>query len=203
MFYEADRRRETLAHDPFKALVAPRPIGWISSVSAQGALNLAPYSFFNGFSTEPAIVGFSTYGYKDSIVFVEETGEFTCSLASWDLRFAMSETSAPLARGDSEFDYAGLETEASMVVKPPRVKGAPAALECRYLRTIQLDDLAGADTGWKLVMGQVVGVYIDDRYIRDGLVDTAAMKLVARLGFRDYAVVNEVFSIKRPEGGGD
>ncbi|MFC0283684.1 flavin reductase family protein [Camelimonas abortus] len=204
MFYEADRRREALAHDPFKALVAPRPIGWISSVSATGAVNLAPYSFFNGFSTDPGIVGFSTYGYKDSIAFVEETGEFTCSLVSWDQRDGMNQTSAPLPRGESEFAFAGLEMEPAALVKPPRVKGAPAALECRYLRTIRLDDLNGADTGWRLVLGQVVGVHIDDRYLLEGgRVDTAAMKLLARLGFRDYAVVTEVFSMKRPEGGGD
>ncbi|MGV2979738.1 flavin reductase family protein [Camelimonas sp. ID_303_24] len=203
MFYEAERRREFLAHDPFKALVAPRPIGWISSMSAAGAINLAPYSFFNGFSTDPAIVGFSTGGYKDSIAFVEETKEFTCSIATWDQRFAMSETSAPLARGVNEFDHARLEMEPSVLVKPPRVRGAPAALECRYLQTVRLDDLEGRDTDWKLVLGQVVGVYIDDRFIRDGMVDTAAMRPIARLGFRDYSVVNEVFSIKRPEGGGD
>lgn len=203
MFYEADRRREFLAHDPFKALVAPRPIGWISSLSAAGDINLAPYSFFNGFSTEPAIVGFSTGGYKDTIAFVEETREFVCNIAAWDQRFEMSETSAPLPRGTNEFEHAGLEMEPSSLVKPPRVKGAPAALECRYLRTIRLDDLDGRDTDWKLVLGQVVGVYIDDQFIRDGMIDTAAMKPVARLGFRDYSVVEDVFAIKRPAGGGD
>lgn len=203
MFYEAEKRREFLAHDPFKALVSPRPIGWISSMNAAGAVNLAPYSFFNGFATDPGIVGFSTGGYKDSIAFVEETKEFVCSIATWEQRFAMSETSAPLERGVNEFDHAGLEMVASTLVKPPRVAGAPAALECRYLQTIQLNDLEGRDTDWKLVLGQVVGVYIDDRFIRDGMIDSAAMQPIARLGHRDYAVVNEVFSIKRPTGGGD
>lgn len=203
MFYEAERRREVLAHDPFKALVAPRPIGWISSMNAAGAVNLAPYSFFNGFATDPGIVGFSTGGYKDTIAFVEETKEFVCNIAGWEMRHQMSETSAPLERGVNEFTHAGLEMAPSMLVRPPRVKDAPAALECRYLQTIQLNDLEGQDTSWKLVLGQVVGVHIEDRFIKDGMIDTAAMQLVARLGFRDYAVVNEVFEIRRPPGGGD
>lgn len=203
MFYDANARPAVLRHDPIKALVVPRPIGWVSAMSRSGAVNLAPYSFFNAFSTDPAIVGFSSGGYKDSAAFVEETGEFVCNIATYDLRHEMSDTSAPLPRGQSEFEAAGLGMEPSVLVKPPRVKGVAAALECRWLQTIPLADLNGRPVGWWLVLGQVVGVYIDDRFLVDGIVDTAAMQPIARLGYRDYSVVDEVFAIKRPAGGGD
>jgi len=203
MFYEANARPAVLRHDPIKALIVPRPIGWVSAMSEAGAVNLAPYSFFNAFSTDPAIVGFSSGGYKDSAAFVEETGEFVCNIATYDLRHEMSDTSAPLPRGQSEFEAAGLGMEPSVLVKPPRVKGVAAALECKWLQNIPLADLNGRPVGWWLVLGQVVGVYIDDRFLVDGIVDTAAMQPIARLGYRDYSVVDEVFAIKRPAGGGD
>ncbi|GGC71744.1 flavin reductase family protein [Chelatococcus reniformis] len=203
MFYDAAARPSSIRHDPLKALVVPRPIGWISAVSAKGEVNLAPYSFFNAVATSPGIVAFSSGGYKDSVAFIDETREFVCNIATFDLRHAMSETSAPLPRGESEFDVAGLEMEPSALVAPPRVKGIAAALECRWLSTTELADIGGQPTGWWLVLGQVVGVYIDDRFVTDGIVDTAAMRPIARLGYRDYAVVDEVFSITRPPGGGD
>ena len=201
MIYDAIARDHGLPHDPFKALVAPRPIGWISSLNERGEANLAPYSFFNAFSTYPAIVGFSSEGQKDSVAFIAETGEFVCNIATYPLRDAMNATSAPLPRGVSEFEAAGLAPEPSRFVKPPRVRGIAAALECKRLQIIRLEDMGGRALDRWLVLGQVVGIYIDDRYLRDGLVDTAAMQPIARLGYHDYSVVDEVFSLVRPKGG--
>ena len=201
MFYET-AAGHPLPHDPFKAIVAPRPIGWISAVDEQGRVNLAPYSFFNAVSDRPHMVAFSSDGEKDAVSFVRETGEFVCSLATWDLREAMNATSAPLARGESEFAHAGLTPAPSRLVKPPRVAESPVALECKLLQVIPLTSLEGV-TRYHMAIGQVVGVHIDDRYLKDGLLDTAAMRPIARAGYRDYFVCTEEtrFAITRPPGG--
>lgn len=203
MHYRPESRdRSILPHDPLKAIVAPRPIGWIAAMDRAGRLNLSPYSFFNLVSSPPTpIVMFSSEGRKDAVAFVEETGEFTCSLVTLDMAAPMNATSAPLGRGDSEFAHAGLETAASETVRPPRVKGAAAALECRLLSSTELRDLSGRPTDRHLVLGQVVGVYIDDRFLRDGRFDIAAARTIARCGYSDYAVVDHVFSLERPPGG--
>jgi len=199
MFYTTEKRDHGLPHDPFKAIVAPRPIGWITSASRNGEINLAPYSFFNAVSTRPSIVCFSSEGRKDSLAFVEETGEFVCNLATWDTRFAMNETSAPYPRGVDEMRAAGLTPAPSRLVRPPRVAETPCAMECRLLQVLTLKDLEGRPLDNHVVFGQVVGIHIDDRYIRNGLLDTAAMKPIARCGYNDYAVVDAVFSIVRPD----
>ena len=187
-----------LPHDPFKAIVAPRPIGWITSMSLSGEINLAPYSFFNGVNTRPRLVCFSSEGRKDSVTFVEETKEFVCNLATWDLRDAMNVTSAPFARGIDEMLAAGLTPAPSRIVKPPRVAEAPCALECKWLQTVALDDVDGNPSGCFVVFGQVLGVHIDDRFLVDGRLDTAAMKPIARCGYDEYSVVEEVFRMTRP-----
>src|SRR5947199_774766 len=146
MFYSTDKNDHGLPHDPFKAIVAPRPIGWITSMSASGAINLAPYSYFNGVHSRPPMVMFASEGRKDSLAFVEETKEFVCNLATWDLRDQMNQTSAPFARGINEMDKARLESAPSRMVKPPRVKASPCALECRWLQTVRLSDLEGRVT---------------------------------------------------------
>jgi flavin reductase (DIM6/NTAB) family NADH-FMN oxidoreductase RutF len=199
IFYEPARRdRALFPHDPFKALVAPRPIGWIATVSAQGELNLAPYSYFNAFSSVPPIVGFSSEGDKDTSTFAAETGEFVWSMATWELRDPMNASAASLPRGQSEFAHAGLATAPSRLVKPPRVAASPAALECRVTEIVKLKDLDGADSGRRLVLGRVVGVHLDARFVRDGRVDTAAMRPIARGGYDEYSVVERVFSLPRP-----
>jgi flavin reductase (DIM6/NTAB) family NADH-FMN oxidoreductase RutF len=198
MFYETTKSDHGLPYDPFKAIIAPRPIGWITTASASGEINLAPYSFFNAFSTRPPIVGFSSESRKDSVEFAEQTGEFVCNLATWDLRHAMNETSASFPRGVNEMKEAGLEASPSRLVKPPRVAASPCALECRWLQTIRLRDLDARELDRYLVVGRVVGVHIEDRFIKDGMLDTAAMKPIARCGYNDYAVVESVFSIVRP-----
>ncbi|HXI76736.1 MAG TPA: flavin reductase family protein [Steroidobacteraceae bacterium] len=203
MFYEPHKRNHGLSHDPFKAIVAPRPIGWISSMSASGEVNLAPYSFFNGVSSVPPIIMFSSEGRKDSLTFIEETREFVCNLATWELRQQMNTTSGPFPRGIDEMKQAGLEPAPSILVKPPRVKASPCAMECQWLQTVRLNDIHGDPTEQHVVFGQVVGVHIDERFIRDGLLDTAAMRPIARAGYGDYFVSTPEtkFSLRRPTGG--
>lgn len=201
MIYSTEAQDHGLRHDPFKAIVAPRPIGWITALSAKGEVNLSPYSFFNAVSSRPNIVMFSSEDYKDAVAFTEETGEFTCSIVSKALAEQMNRTSAPLPRGESEYAHAGLDMAPSRFVKPPRVAGAPAALECKLLSVQQLKDLSGRDVPRWMVLGQVVGIYMDDALIKDGRFDTAGANPIARCGYADYAEVDHLFSITRPPGG--
>ena len=201
IFYEPHRRdRSLLPHDPFKALVAPRPVGWISSVSASGEINLAPYSFFNAIGEGPPMLGFSSNGAKHSAMFAGEQAEFVWNLATWTLREAMNATSASLPRGVNEFEHAGLEMAPSRLVAPPRVAASPCAMECRVVHTVELRDVDGASADQFLVVGQVVGVHLDERFVDgDGAVDTAALEPIARCGhLGDYAVVRELFEMRRP-----
>jgi flavin reductase (DIM6/NTAB) family NADH-FMN oxidoreductase RutF len=197
-FQPESRDRSLFPHDPLKALIVPRPIGWISTLSAKGELNLAPYSYFNGFSSVPPIVGFSSEGDKDSSTFAAETGEFVWSMATWDLRDEMNASAASLPRGQSEFAHAKLETAPSRRVKPPRVAKSPAAFECRVTEVVKLKDLDGSDSGRRLVLGRIIGIHIDARFVKDGRVDSAAMRPIARGGYDEYSVVERVFSMPRP-----
>jgi flavin reductase (DIM6/NTAB) family NADH-FMN oxidoreductase RutF len=198
MFYETAKHDHGLPRDPFKAIVAPRPIGWITSVSASGEINLAPYSFFNAVSEEPPMVMFSSGGRKDSISYVEDTKEFVCNFATFALREAVSKTGMEFPRGVNEMIEAGLDPAPSRLVRPPRVAASPCALECKLLQIVDLRDLDGQTSQRFVVFGQVVGVYIDDRFIKDGRLDTAAMQPIARCGYNDYAVVDKVFPMVRP-----
>jgi len=196
MFYQTTAvPAHGLRSDPFKALVAPRPIGWISTLSAAGLVNLAPYSFFNAVAENPPYVLFSSDGRKDSLTNIEASGEFVCSIVSYDLREAMNATSAGVAPGVDEMALAGLEPAPCRLVKPPRVAAAPAALECRLFQIVPLPT-RGA--GHFVVIGEVVGVHIQDRFIVDGRVDTVAMRPVARMGYGDYVVVEGKFAMRRP-----
>lgn len=204
IFFEpGNRDRKLLPHDPFKGVIAPRPIGWISTMSEGGALNLAPYSFFNGFSSWPQIVGFASESVKDSATFAIETGEFVWSMATWALRDKMNATSAGLPRGESEFAYAGLATAPSKLVRAPRVADSPAALECRVTQVVRLLDIEGRETPGTLVLGQVIGMHIDERLMKDGRFDLVAARPIARCGYDEYTVVERVFSLKRPASGGN
>lgn len=201
MHYDAIENQHGLRHDPFKALIVPRPIGWIASVSKDGVANLAPYSFFNAVSDRPHYVMFSSAGFKDSVRNIHETGEFTCSLSNWETRSGMNISSAPVASDVSEFPLAELETAPSRFVSTPRVASAPAAFECRHWKTVELPDVEpGTDRGHYVVFGQVVGIYINDEFVHDGLVDTGAMRPIARLGYMQYAQVGpeNVFDLNRP-----
>jgi flavin reductase (DIM6/NTAB) family NADH-FMN oxidoreductase RutF len=188
-----------LKHDPFKAIVAPRPIGWIGTIDDAGRVNLAPYSFFNGISSRPPMVAFASEGWKDSVRNVEATGEFVCNLVSHDLAPAMNETSAPLPPGENEMLRACLAAAPSTVVRPPRVARAIAALECRRSAIIRLAAADGRELESWLVLGEVVGVHIDPSFLKDGIFDTAAARPVARCGYAgDYAEVTALFQMTRP-----
>jgi flavin reductase (DIM6/NTAB) family NADH-FMN oxidoreductase RutF len=198
MFYDAVANSHGLQWDPFKALVSPRPIGWISTLGQNGVVNLAPYSFFNAVSTDPHFVMFSSGGRKDSQRNAEETGEFVCSLATFELRDAMNRTSQHVGPEVDEMRMAGLTPAPSRIVAPPRVAESPVAFECKYWRTIELPGPDGGPGTHAIVLGQVVGVHIDDTVIVDGKVDVTKLKPIARLGYGDYAVIEEVFELSRP-----
>ncbi|WP_300304718.1 flavin reductase family protein [Ferrovibrio sp.] len=190
-----------LAHDPFKAIVGPRPIGWISSCDRDGRVNLAPYSYFNAFHDKPPIVAFGSSEWKDSIANIEATGEFVANLATKPLAEAMNRTSAPVASGINEFELAGLTPAPCRRVRPPRVAESPAALECKLLQIIRQHDLQGRTLDAWMVLGQVVGVHIARAFIRDGLFDTAAAHPIMRGGYMaDYfeATPETQFRMRRP-----
>jgi flavin reductase (DIM6/NTAB) family NADH-FMN oxidoreductase RutF len=203
LFYETlQRDKKLLPRDPFKAIVAPRPIGWISTKSRDGLINLAPYSFFNAFSSAPPIVGFSSEGAKDSAAFARDSGEFVVNLVTMDLLHPMSQSSAPLPRGESEFVHTGLTMAACRLVDAPRVAESHAAMECKVTEIVALKGAGGAPTENFLVLGEVVAFHIDDRFIHDGIFDAAAAQPIARCGYQDYVVVDTLFTLARPPGGG-
>ena len=194
-----------LPHDPFKSCIVPRPIGWISTISPDGVVNLAPYSFFNGVAGEPPMVMFATngkqpHGAKDSVANAEATGEFVCNLATWELRQEMNRTSAPVPPEEDEFALAGLETEPSELVKPPRVKASPTHLECLYHTTLELPcDIEGGRNA--ICVGRVIGIHIQDEVLTDGKIDIGRILPLARLGYQDYTVAEKVVQIIRPTKG--
>jgi len=202
MFYEPAKRNHGLPHSPLKAIVAPRPIGWISSLSLDGVANLAPYSFFNMICEAPPMVMFTSVGRKDSVANIDATGEFVCNLTTLDLVDAVNLTSTPAPPHVSEFDVAGLARAPSHLVKPPRVAASPCALECVHVETVHLKTRTGKDTSHFMVIGEVVGVYIADDAIVDGRVDIDRLKVIARCGYLDYAPVDRLIERERPPGGG-
>ncbi len=204
MFYETSSNDHGLPRDPFKACVVPRPIGWITTVSADGVLNLAPFSYFNACGDAPPQVMYAPNGQhgeggpKDSLKNVQETGEFVANIACWPQRESVRLTASHVPRATSEFDIAGLETAPSRLVAPPRVKAAPVHLECRLIETVSLlaDDPTKPND---VVFGHVIGVHIDESVITDGRVDIAKLRPIARLGYAEYAVVDEAFTMQFPD----
>lgn len=199
MFYKADGPHG-LAHDPFKAIVAPRPIGWISTLDREGRANLAPYSFFNGVCDQPKIIMFASAGMKDSAANARDTGEFTFNFVSSSMQDVMNISSAGFAHGVSEFEKAGLAMEAGETVTCPRVAGVPAALECKTLDIINPTTLSGDKALYHLVLGQVTGVYLNDSMISaDGRFDLMKADPILRAGYRDYVTLDRLFELKRPD----
>ena len=193
MYYTPDERDHGLPHDPLKALVTPRPIGWISSVDAAGVVNLAPYSFFNLLSDRPAYVMFSSGGRKDSLRNIEATNEFVCNLASADLFEEMLASSAAYPPGQSEPEHLGIPMRESKRVTPPSVAAAHATLECAYHQTVELPG-----SGYHMVIGRVLGVYLDEEVLVNGLVSPERVRPVSRLGYLDYAITEQTFARPRP-----
>ena len=199
-FYEP-RLGHGLPHDPFNALVAPRPIGWISTVDEAGTRNLAPYSFFNAFNYHPPIIGFSSIGRKDTVNNVAATGEFVWNFVSEALAAAMNASSAAAPHGVDEFALAGLATAPSRLLRPPRVAASPVAMECRLIEIVPLRGLDGAAVGSWLVLGEVVGVHIDRSLLKNGVFDTPAARPVLRTGGPGgYVRVgpDNAFDLRRP-----
>ncbi len=203
MFYEPPKNDHGMAVDPFKALVVPRPIGWISTVDAQGRVNLAPFSFYNGVSESPPMVMFcpgGSYGTspaKHSLLNVKATGEFVVNMVSEKLKDAMNVTTAMVEMGIDEMKLAKLDPAPSRLVKPPRVAASPVALECKLWKVVDLPN-SGPDVGYAIVIGTVLGIHIDDSIIKDGRIDTLAFKPVARLGYSEYTTVDNVWRMRRP-----
>lgn len=203
MFYDCNRDDHGLPFNPMKACVIPRPIGWISSVSLAGRVNLAPFSFFNLVSERPPLVMFCPNGphleggEKDSLVNVREQGEFVVNLATWELRHAVNASAAPLPRAVDEFAYAGLTPQPSRLVRPPAVQESPVHLECKLHQVLALPGEMGGVPN-HMVIGRVVGVFIRDEVIVEGKVQAEKLKAISRLGYMDYAVTERVFTMPRP-----
>jgi flavin reductase (DIM6/NTAB) family NADH-FMN oxidoreductase RutF len=192
-----------LSHNPLNALVAPRPIGWISTRDAAGRVNLAPYSFFNAFNYDPPIIGFSSISWKDSVRNASETREFVWKLVTRELGDKMNLTSAPLPHGQNEFDHAGLSAVPGRVVNVPRVGESRAAMECKVIDIVRFKNAQGGDVNGWLVLGEVVAVYIDKLLLKDGVYQTAAALPIMRSGgLNDYVQVlpENVFQIGRLPG---
>lgn len=198
MYYDPRKNDHGLPHSPFTALVVPRPIGWISTISREGLVNLAPYSFFNIVSAYPPFVMFASNPRKDSQRNAEESGEFVASIATYDLRQEVNESSADFAPNVSEPERIGLEMAPSRAVKPPRVARSPVAIECKYFKTVELFASDGKKNPSSIVIGEVLGIYIDDDLIVEGRIDVTRMRPIARLGYMDYSVVDDYFTIHRP-----
>jgi len=198
MFYDTETNAHGMAHDPFKAIVAPRPIGWIGTKGRDGSRNLSPYSFFNAVGDRPKMVMFSSSGRKDSLRNVEETGVFTASFVSRALIDRMNVSSAAVPYGTDEFELAGLTAAPARLIDAPYVGEAVAALECRVTKVLTLPDMFGNDTDSHAVFGQVVGIHIDESVIRDGRFDLAGADPIMRLGYMDYAGMGPVFELRRP-----
>ena len=197
MDYDPRSEPHRLAHDPTTSLVVPRPIGWISTLSPAGVINLAPYSFFNILSSKPPFVLFSSNARKHSQVNAEATGEFVFNLATYELRAEMNITGSDHTEELSEAEIAGLEMAPSKLVKPPRVARSPIALECIYNKTVDLVLSSGKTSVNSLVIGEVVNVHIDDAVIVDGNIDMARIRPLARLGYMDYTTVENIFAMHR------
>ena len=198
MFYEPAKSNHGLPHDPFKALVVPRPISWIGSYSVDRQSNLAPYSFFNAVSSSPPIICFSSQNYKDSVANIDQTGAFSHNVTTWDLQDAMNASSAGVARDVNEFDLANLTEKKCELVDAPYVGEAPVVMECVHLETKKLADRHGNQTDCYLVFGEVVGIRIDESVIRDGMVDPRLLRPIARMGYMDYSLEDNPFTLKRP-----
>lgn len=199
-FYEP-RLGHGLPHDPFNAIVGPRPIGWISTQSAAGALNLAPYSFFNAFNYTPPIVGFASIGYKDSLRNIEQTGEFAWNLTTQALAEAMNQTCAAVPPEVNEFELAGLTPVASRVIAVPRVAESPVTFECRCSQILQLQSASGEKVSTWLVLGEVVAIHIARSLLNNGIYDTANAGHILRGGGpADYFTVGpeQLFQMRRP-----
>ena len=202
MFYDALKNDHGLPYNPFKALAVPRPIGWITTISTDGIVNLAPYSFFNALCYDPPFIMFSAGARpdgsrKDTVLNAEETGELVFNMATWELRNQMSETGLIIEPRVDEMQQTGLLAEPSQMVRPPRVAASPVHFECKYHDTVELPGNR-VESVHHVVFAKVIGIHIKDEFITgDGLVDVLKIRPIARLGYKDYTSVDSVFSMEK------
>ena len=204
MFYEP-KKGYPLIHNSFAALVFPRPIGWISSLSKKGISNLAPYSFFNAIAYEPPQIMFAATanhnlgGFKDSVENILTTKEFVVNLATKKLKNKVNLSSIEAPHEIDEFKLCKLKKRKSKIVKPPSIAESPVNLECRLLKKINLKTKASNKDQNKMIIGEVVGIYIDDKLIKGGKVNSLAMRAISRMGYAEYSEVNSKFLMTRPK----
>lgn len=203
MFYDTETNKHGLPRDPFKSCIAPRPIGWISTLDADGVANVAPYSFFNGVAAAPPMVMYASSGQKgrgnkDTLENIRAMAEFVVNVATWETRDAMNATSAFVPPQEDEFRLAGLTPAPCKLIAPPRIEESPINMECRLEKILELPcTIPGAEN--TLVIGRVVGIHISERVLTEGLVDAEKLNLISRLGYMDYARLGETFTMKRPD----
>lgn len=198
MFYDPRTDDHGLPHNPWRALVTPRPIGWISSLDANGTANLAPYSNFNQVSGGPPMVMFTSTPRKDSLANIEATGEFAANAATWELREAVNATSATYPAEVDEFEAAGMAKAACRNIAVPRVAASPIVLECVVNTILPLQPKSGLPCQTTMIIGEVVGIHIDEEILTDGLIDSARLRPLARLGYMDYLAAEDLFEMHRP-----
>ncbi len=203
MFYKTDQHHG-LPHDPFKSCIVPRPIAWVSSIHPSGTINLAPFSFFNALASDPPMIMISFTGYhehggeKDSLFNIKSSGEFVVNMVPLVLKDEMNITTAPVAHEIDELALAGLNTEESVLVKPPRVTEAPVSMECELFQEIKLPCTL-EDSINTTIIGKVLGIHIRDEALTDGMIDLTRIKPLARLGYNQYTAVDNVFTMTRPQ----
>ena len=202
MFYEVTEKNDWLTH--FKSLIVPRPIGWISSKNNNGQINLAPYSFFNAIATIPPMVVIGPGGYsksgnnKDTLLNIKNNPEFVCNFVSWDVKDIMNESSYSFDNNESEIEKLNIETENSTMVSIPRVKLSPAHFECTLFKIIDLPSDSKGNPN-HLIIGNIIGINISDKIIKNDRIDIGELKPISRMGYDEYALINTIFSMKRPK----
>ena len=202
MFYEVTDKNDWLTH--FKSLIVPRPIGWISSKNNNGQINLAPYSFFNAIATNPPMVVIGPGGYsksgnnKDTLLNIKNNPEFVCNFVSWDVKDIMNESSYSFDNNESEVEKLNIETEDSNMVSIPRVKLSPAHFECTLFEIIDLPSDSRGNPN-HLIIGNIIGINISDKIIKNDRIDIGELKPISRMGYDEYALINTIFSMKRPK----
>ena len=202
MFYEVTEKNDWLTH--FKSLIVPRPIGWISSKNNDGQINLAPYSFFNAIATNPPMVVIGPGGYsksgnnKDTLLNIKNNPEFVCNFVSWDVKDIMNESSYSFDNNESEIEKLNIETENSTMVSIPRVKLSPAHFECTLFKIIDLPSDSKGNPN-HLIIGNIIGINISDKIIKNDRIDIGELKPISRMGYDEYALINTIFSMKRPK----
>jgi flavin reductase (DIM6/NTAB) family NADH-FMN oxidoreductase RutF len=202
MFYEVTDKNDWLTH--FKSLIVPRPIGWISSKNNNGQINLAPYSFFNAIATIPPMVVIGSGGYsksgnnKDTLLNIKNNPEFVCNFVSWDVKDIMNESSYSFDNNESEIEKLNIETENSTMVSIPRVKLSPAHFECTLFKIIDLPSDSKGNPN-HLIIGNIIGINISDKIIKNDRIDIGELKPISRMGYDEYALINTIFSMKRPK----